>query len=115
MLSGTCAGVTGSGDCIRSGWSPFWLPPVAFAAQVDGLLANINEIVCPFCIVERAVGNVPGFNRAKANRVFAFLDNLHCLDAAGSRAVGHTHLFDFVNEQLDQARATPPSQSERGY
>jgi hypothetical protein len=113
MLSGTCSGVNGT--CIRSGWSPFWLPPATFAAQIDGLLSSQAEIVCPFCIIERAVGVVPGFNRAKANRVVAFLDGLHCMSPNGSRTVGHTHLFDFTNEVLDKARETPPTQSERGY
>jgi hypothetical protein len=115
MLAGACAGVTGTGDCIRSGWSPNWLPPSAFSDEVDGLLSSLAECVCPYCIVERAVGNVPGFNRAKANRLMALLDTFNCLRAQGSRSTGHTHLYDFANEQLFAARATPPTQSERGY
>jgi hypothetical protein len=117
MQSGACAGVSGSGDCLRSGWSPYWLPPLAFAAQVDSLLSSLDEIVCPFCITERAVGVLPGFNRAKANRVIAALSGLNCMQVGHPQpSAGHTHLFDFVNENMaNMSRSNVPAQGERGY
>jgi hypothetical protein len=116
MNAGTCAGVTGVGDCIRSGFSPYWLPPLTFADQVESLHA-VGEIVCPFCITERAVGVLPGFNRTKANRIIAALSGLNCMQVGHPQpSAGHTHLFDFVNENMaNMSRSNVPAQGERGY
>lgn len=116
MLAGTCAGVTGTGDCVRSGFSPYWLPPIAFADRIEGLLSSLDEIVCPFCITERAVGVIPGFNRAKADRVIAALSALNCMQPGNQPSPGHTHLFDWVAEDMaNLSRNTIPQPGERGY
>lgn len=114
MRAGVCAGVTGSGDCVSTGWSPNWLAPLAWANQLEALVGSAT--VCPFCVVRRArAAGVPGFNQQKANRIIAFLSGLHCMSPGGSRSTGHTHLFDFVNEALSFSRDQPPADGERGY
>jgi hypothetical protein len=114
MRAGPCDGVTGSGDCVSTGWSPNWLSPLAWANQVEALVGT--DTVCPFCVVERAIdARVPGFSRQKVNRIKAFLAGLHCMSVNGSRTLGHTHLFDFQNEVLDQSRELQPQVGERGY
>ena len=118
MQAGTCAGVTGIGDCVNTGWTPQWLPPLAFSAQVDSLLASTSEIVCPYCVLERAeASRIPGFNKNKYNRLRAMLDAFYCMQVGGSQSTSHTHLFDFQNEDMTSARPhdQPPGQDERGY
>lgn len=114
MRAGTCDGVTGIGDCINTGWSPNWLSPIAWADQVEALVGT--DTVCPYCVVERAdAARVPGWNNSKRNRVLAVLAGFYCFNIGGSHSIGHTHLFDFQNENLTSSRANPPGQSERGY
>lgn len=115
MRAGVCAGVTGTGDCAGSGWSPNWLPPLAWANTAESLVGS--DTVCPFCVARRARNaGVTGFNQQKVNRLLAFLGGLHCMKATvGSHSVGHCHLFDYANEQLTASRTAAPADGERGY
>lgn len=91
-----------------------WLPPLAWATQVEALVGL--DIVCPFCVVWRATdANLPGFNNQKRNRILAVLASFNCMKAEGSRSTGHTHLYDFQNENLTNSRKESPQLSERGY
>lgn len=114
MRAGPCVGVTGTGDCAGSGWSPHWLAPLAWASQVESLVGSAT--VCPFCVVERAIAaRVPGFNRQRVNRIKAILAGFNCMKNSGATGVGHCHLYDFVNETLGTARSGLPADGERGY
>jgi len=114
MDAGPCAGVTGSGDCVNTGWSPNWLSPLAWATQVEALVGV--DTVCPFCVMQRARNaNVPGFSNQKVNRITAALGAFYCMRLNGSRTLGHTHLYDFQNETLNASRPEPPADGERGY
>lgn len=117
MRAGPCDGVTGTGDCVNSGWSPNWLAPLAWADQVEALVGT--DTVCPFCVVERAFAppRVPGFTRTKVNRIKGILAAFNCMRPTGSRSVGHVHLYDFETESLHVCRghAQPIVDGERGY
>ena len=119
MLAGDCVGVSGVGDCVGTGWSPNWLPPLAFSSFVDGVLNSLDEVVCPFCVLDRveALPNPqqpPGFNRQKYQRIRGFLSGLNCF-ADPAAQPGHTHLFDFGGENVWPARPDPPGPDERGF
>jgi hypothetical protein len=114
MRAGPCAG-TGTGPCQNSGWSPNWLPPLAWADHVEALVGS--ETVCPFCVARRArAAGIPGFSNQKLNRILNALTRFYCMSPTGSRSVDHTHLLDYVNETWgSRGSLQPPGDGERGY
>ena len=115
MRSGVCVGAVLANGCQYRGWSPHWLPPRAdWDAVVARLLNDPDEIVCPYCLIDRArTARLAGFNAQKAARLRAMLDGWWCLSVDGSRSTGHTHLVRFADEDLSRARAEPPVAGER--
>ncbi len=115
MQAGACVGAVPANGCQHRGWSPFWLPPRAdWDAIVARLLNDPDEIVCPYCLVDRALAaRLAGFNAQKASRLRARLDAWHCLKVVGSRSTGHTHLTRWADEDLTLSRDAPPAPGER--
>ena len=114
MLAGTCVGAVPANGCQYSGWSPNWLPPrTDWDGIIAGLLNAPDEIVCPYCMIDRGrSANVPGFSNQKANRLRTMLNGLWCLRADGSRSPGHCHLFAFSAEDFSRSRNEPPAPGE---
>ena len=115
MQAGTCSGLTGIGDCVNTGWSPNWLAPSTFSQQIDPLFLAADEVVCPYCVLDRAESaRIPGFNKQKYARIKAILDGLNCF-ANPAAQPAHVHRFDFSSETVWDTNPTAIGPTDRFY
>lgn len=106
MQRGDCIGVTGAGDCEGIGWTPaWWVEGALLTAEVDALVPEADDRVCPFCVTQRARdANI--INQPRRNAIRAALFGLHCFANPAFRP-DHVHVFNLDDELSWTTRSHP--------